>query len=76
MDQRAQVVLVGEFQGGIVLVKPRHRQLQRSAGVETGGSRVGVHRGFGIFSGLKNGSPFSLKEREVGQDIPPVITLF
>jgi hypothetical protein len=27
VDQRAQVVLVGELQGGIVLVKPRHRQL-------------------------------------------------
>jgi hypothetical protein len=59
-----------------VFVKPGHRQLQGAAGIEAGGSRVGVHGRFGLFSGFKNGRPFSLEEREVGQDITPFITLF
>ncbi len=62
MDQRAQVVLVGELQGGVVLVKPGHRQLQGAAGIEAGGSRVGVHGRLGLFSGFENGGPFSLKK--------------
>ena len=66
MDQRAEVVLVGDLQGGVVLVKPGHRQLQGAAGIEAGGSWVGVHGPFGLSSGFENGGPFSLEEREVG----------
>jgi hypothetical protein len=35
-----------------------------------------VHRRLGFGGGLENGRPFSLEEREVGQDITPFITLF
>ena len=44
VDQRGQVVLIGQPQRGVVLVGPRHRQLQRAPGVEAGRARVGVHR--------------------------------
>ena len=44
---------------------PSRRNL---SGTDTalGGTRVGVHRRFGLFSGLENGGPLSLKEVEVG----------
>ncbi len=43
VDQGAKIFLVGQAQSRVVLVHPRHRQLQRAPGVEAGGARVRIH---------------------------------
>ena len=43
---------------------------QGAAGIEAGGSRVGVHGRLGLFSRLENGGPFSLKKQEVRHHAP------
>ncbi len=65
VDQRRQVVLVREPQPCVVLVGPVHRQFERAASVETGGTRVRMHRGFRLGSGIVNRRPFALEEVEL-----------
>jgi hypothetical protein len=41
VDERAQVVLIGQMQRAVVLVRPGHRQLQGTPGIEAGRPRSG-----------------------------------
>src|SRR5690606_8493829 len=68
MDQRGQVVLIREPEPGVVLECPAHSQLQRAAGVEARGTRVGVHRRFRLRRGLEDGSPLALEKGELAHD--------
>src|SRR5581483_4085217 len=45
VNQRGKVVLIRKLERGIELECPIHRQLQRSPGVEAGGSCIEVNRG-------------------------------
>jgi len=65
VNQRREVVLVGELQGCVMLVDPRHRQLQRTPGVEAGSARIGVYRGFRPGCCLEHRRPFAQEEGEV-----------
>ena len=70
VDQRAQIVLIGQLQRGVVLVGPCHRQLERATGVEARCARVGVHRRLGLAGGLEHGRPFALEEGEMAHFRP------
>ena len=65
VDQRREVVLVRQLERGVVLVRPRHRQLQRAASVEAGGARVRVHSDFRLRRGVEHRRPLALKEGEL-----------
>lgn len=71
VDQRGEVVLRGRLQRRVVLVGPRHRQLERAPGVETSRARIGVHRRLGLAGGLEDARPFALEERELAHRRPP-----
>ena len=71
MDQRREIVLVRQFERGIVLIGPSHRQLERPAGVKTSSARVGVSRRFSPSRSLKDRTPFTLKEGEIAHASPP-----
>jgi RNase P/RNase MRP subunit p29 len=62
VDERTQAVLVRQTQRRVVLVGPRHRQLQRAPGVETRRSRVRIHRCRGLGGRLVDRGPFGLEE--------------
>ena len=42
VDERAQVVLIGQCEGAVVLVESRHGQLRRASGVEARCPRIGI----------------------------------
>ena len=65
VNQGAQVVLVGQAQGLVMLVEPVHRQLQRAPGVEAGGACIRIRHPFGLAGRSKKEGPFRLKEGEV-----------
>src|SRR6266705_2232604 len=71
VDQRAQVILVRQSQGGVSFVRPRHRQLERTTGVETSSARIGVNRFLSLVSRLPDRRPFGLKEGKVAHACPP-----
>ena len=73
MDQRAQVVLVGQPQRTVVLVRPRHRQLQRPPGIEARCPRVGIHRVRGPGRRIVDGGPFGLEETKLAHYRSPCI---
>ncbi len=64
VEERAQVVLIRQAQRRVVLVSPRHRQLERSAGVEAGRTRIGMHRRRRPGGGVEDVRPFCLQEIE------------
>jgi hypothetical protein len=64
VDQRAEIVLIGQTQCSVRLVGPRDRKLQRAAGVEARRARVWVSRSCRFVGGLVNAWPFSVEERE------------
>ena len=67
VDERAQVVLVGQFQRSVGFVRPRHPQLKGTPGVEACGARIGIYRSRGLAGGLVHGGPLSLQEGEVAR---------
>jgi hypothetical protein len=71
VDQRAQVVLVGQAQATVMLVEPGHRQFQCAPGVETGGPCIGVHHVFGLGGRLVQQRPLGQQETEVAHACPP-----
>jgi len=71
VDQRGQIVLVGQLERRVVLVSPRHHQLQRAPGVEAGRARVGVHGLLGLRRRLADGGPFAAEEGELAHASPP-----
>ncbi len=66
VDQRREVVLVREFEPGVVLVRPRHRQLECAARVEARRARIRVHCRLGAAGGVEYRRPFALEEGELG----------
>ena len=48
VDQRAQIVLVRNFEGEVVAVEPRHGKFERPACIEAGGARVGDDQGLSL----------------------------
>ena len=64
VDERAQIVLIGQPQGRVVLEHPRHRQLQRAPGVEARRARIGIDRGRSLHRGLVDVRPLGLQEGE------------
>ncbi len=65
VDQRREVVLVRQFERGVMLVGPAHRQFERAPRLEAGRARVGVHHCFCFDSSVKHRRPFALQEREL-----------
>jgi hypothetical protein len=62
--------LVGQAEGGVVFVGPSDGEFESSAGVEAGGSRVGIDRVGGPDGCFVDGGPFGLEEGEVAQSSP------
>ena len=69
VNEGAQVILIGEFQRGVMLVEPCHGQFQRPAGVKAGRARIGEDRTLGLGGGFEKWGPLELKEGEVGHGI-------
>ena len=71
VNQDAQVVLIRQAQGLVVLVEPvhRHRQRQRAPGVEAGGARIGVRHSFGLDGRAVKSGPLRLQEGEVAHGV-------
>ena len=81
VDQRREVVLIGQLERGVVLVGPAHRQLQRAPGIEAGRARVGVDGRLGLeqrrrtrqairAGGRRTGSPAAPPESKTPQESP------
>ena len=64
VDQRGQVVLVGQLQRRVVLVRPGHGQLQRAPGIEARRARVAMRRPCRPRRGVVDVGPFGLEEGE------------
>jgi hypothetical protein len=64
VDERAEVVLVGDLQRRVVLVGPRHEQLERAPRVEARGPRIGIGRLGGAGGRIVHRGPFGREERE------------
>ena len=71
VDQRREVVLIGQPERRVVLVGPVHRQLQRAPGVEAGRPRIGVDGGLGFRRGVEHRWPFALEEGELAHLMSP-----
>ena len=65
VEQGAEVVLVGQPEGGVVLVGPGDRQFEGAAGVEAGGARVRVDRPRRAIRRVVDRRPFVLEECEL-----------
>ena len=70
VDQRREVVLIGQTERRVVLVGPAHHQLQRAPGVEAGRPRIGVDGGLGFRRGVEHRRPLALEEGELAHTIP------
>ena len=51
VDECAEIVLIRELEGGVVLVEPAHRELQRPPRVEARGARIHQRVGLGLGRG-------------------------
>lgn len=65
VDERREIVLIRQRQGGVVLVDPRDGELERAPRVEAGGARVGVRGRFGVGRRLVDRRPFALEKGEM-----------
>lgn len=66
VDQGAEVILIRQAQRVVMFVEPCHRQFQGAAGVETGGSGIGLRQFFRLLRGLEEEGPFGgIEEGEV-----------
>ena len=65
VDQRTQLILIGQMQRRIVLVQPRHGEFQGTTGVEAGRSCVGMHQSLGLPRRFVERRPLGLQEAEV-----------
>ena len=65
VDVGAEVILIGELETGVVLVKPVDRQLEGAAGVEAGGAGVRVDQLLRLGGGRVDVGPFGLEEIEL-----------
>src|SRR6266567_1783361 len=70
MDERAEVVLVGEVEGPVCLVDPPDRALQSAACVEACGAWVGQGRGLGLCCRLVDVGPLRREEIKVAHSSP------
>ena len=66
VNQGAQIVLIGQAQSRVVLVHPRHRQLQRAPRIEARRARIRIHRRLSLLRRLADIRPLGLQEGEVG----------
>ena len=71
VDQRREIVLIGQPERRVVLVGPARRQLQRAPGVEAGRPRIGVDGGLGFRRGVEHRRPLALEEGELAHTLPP-----
>ena len=69
VNQRAQVVLVGQAQGLVVLVEPGNCQLQRAPCIEAGSTRIRVRHSLCLDGRAIEGGPFGLEEGEVAHGL-------
>ena len=65
VDEGAEVILIGELKGGVVLVEPVDRQLEGAAGVEARGAGVRMDQLLGLNGGRVDVGPFGLEEIEL-----------
>jgi len=65
VDERAQMILIGQCEPAVVLVEPRHGQLQRTPGVEARCARIGIDQPFRLRSGVVQLGPLGFDESEV-----------
>src|SRR5262249_29664031 len=65
MDEGAEVVLVRQAEGGVVLIGPVDENLQCSSGVETSGARIRMRDRFSLQRGLVNIGPFGCEKLKV-----------
>ena len=65
VDERAEIVLVGQLERGVALVEPRHGQLQRAAAVETSCSRVGDDQTFSPLTVGEELRPLGMKKAKI-----------
>jgi len=66
VDQCGKIVLIRQPQRWVVLVRPVHRQFQRTARVETRRAWIGAHHTFHLRRGTEDSRPFTLEESELG----------
>ena len=71
VDQRREVVLIGQPERRVVFVGPAHRQLQRAPGVEAGRARIPMHGHLRPRSGVKHRRPLMLEEGELAHLMSP-----
>ena len=71
VDQRREVVLIGQPERHVVFVGPTHRQFQRAPGVEATRSRVGVDGRLGFRRGVEHRRPLALEEGELAHLMSP-----
>jgi hypothetical protein len=67
VNQRAEIVLIGEAKRGVMLERPGDGELKRSAGVKAGRPGVGMRGTLRTNGRLMDGRPFPLEEPEVTQ---------
>ena len=65
VDQRREIVLIGQLERRVAFECPLHRQLERASRVEAGGARIGIDGGFCMRGGVVDRQPFTLQEAEL-----------